>query len=246
MPDSRPDARGGLGTVRNAVTLLELLAEGPGFRALTDLAESSGLSLPTTHRLLRSLALADVVSQDPRTSRYGLGPQLTVLSHRYLSRLPIVTALGPFLVDLRDTLHTTVEVQRLVGDVVVVVDQVDGSEMGAYRRTHTVLQALGGAGGRLLAARCEDEQWARMLDAAPAADRETAEAARQQWAQEPWLSVPADGTLPGEVAVPLLTAGGTAEGALVALLPQPRDDLAGIAGHLGRAAQAAMRSVNHG
>ena len=97
MTENRPESRGGLGTVRNAVILLELLAQGPGFRALTDLAEQSGLSLPTTHRLLRSLALADFVSQDPRSSRYGLGPELTHLSHRYLARLPAVAALEPYL-----------------------------------------------------------------------------------------------------------------------------------------------------
>ena len=74
-----------LGTVRNAVVLLQLLAEGPAYQHLTDLADRSGLSLPTVHRLLRSLVLAELVEQDPRSSRYGLGPELTRLSHRYLS-----------------------------------------------------------------------------------------------------------------------------------------------------------------
>src|SRR4051812_39061984 len=59
------DHRGTLGTVRNATTLLSLLAEGPAYNQLTDLAERSGMSLPTVHRLLRSLALAGLVEQDP-------------------------------------------------------------------------------------------------------------------------------------------------------------------------------------
>src|SRR5438477_251813 len=51
------EQRGTLGTVRNATLLLSLLAEGPAYNQLTDLAERSAMSLPTVHRLLRSLAL---------------------------------------------------------------------------------------------------------------------------------------------------------------------------------------------
>ena len=40
MPNG-DNGRGGLGTVRNAVTLLELLADGPAYHQLTDLAERS-------------------------------------------------------------------------------------------------------------------------------------------------------------------------------------------------------------
>ena len=83
VPQTEPaesrEARGSLGTVRNAVVLLELLGEGPAFQQLTDLAERSGMSVPTVHRLLRSLVLADLVEQDPRSSRYSLGPELVRL-----------------------------------------------------------------------------------------------------------------------------------------------------------------------
>src|SRR6266702_4268369 len=91
------DHRGTLGTVRNATLLLSLLAEGPAYNQLTDLAERSGMSLPTVHRLLRSLALAGLVEQDPRSLRYSLGPEIVRLSERYLDRLPTLRALSPYL-----------------------------------------------------------------------------------------------------------------------------------------------------
>ncbi len=91
------DQRGTLGTVRNATQLLSLLAEGPAYNQLTDLAERSGMSLPTVHRLLRSLALAGLVEQDPRSLRYSLGPEIVRLSERYLDRLPILRTLSPYL-----------------------------------------------------------------------------------------------------------------------------------------------------
>ena len=78
--------RGTLGTVRNAATLLDLLSDGPAFQQLSDLAERSGLSLPTVHRLLRSLVAAGLVEQDPASSRYSLGSELVRLSERYLDR----------------------------------------------------------------------------------------------------------------------------------------------------------------
>ena len=58
MTGLEADSRGSLGTVRNAVVLLHLLADGAPYQHLTDLAERSGLSVPTVHRLLRSLSLA--------------------------------------------------------------------------------------------------------------------------------------------------------------------------------------------
>ncbi len=245
--DTRPEARGGLGTVRNAVLLLELLAEGQSYQPLSDLAERSGLSLPTTHRLLRSLALADLVSQDPRSSRYGLGPELTRLSNRYLDRLPVLGALGPYLVQLRDTLATTIQVQIMVKGSVIAIDQVDGSESGPYRRTHSVVPVLEAAAGRILASRSDDEQWTSIVAESPEELRGPALDSRPDWAAAAWLWLPGNGARSGEVAVPLLTGEGNAEGALVALFPPGASvDVEAIAGHLNRAAESAMRSVTHG
>jgi IclR family acetate operon transcriptional repressor len=122
------DQRGTLGTVRNATLLLSLLAEGPAYNHLTDLAERSGMSLPTVHRLLRSLALAGLVEQDPRSLRYGLGPEIVRLSERYLDRLPILRTLSPYLRELRDTTKTTILVALLVRTSIIYVDRVDGEE----------------------------------------------------------------------------------------------------------------------
>ena len=135
--------RGTLGTVRNATLLLSLLAEGPAYNQLTDLAERSGMSLPTVHRLLRSLALAGLVEQDPRSLRYGLGPEIVRLSERYLDRLPTLRALSPYLRELRDTTKTTILVALLVRTSIIYVDRVDGEEgAGVFRESHRVHQAL--------------------------------------------------------------------------------------------------------
>jgi phosphoglycolate phosphatase-like HAD superfamily hydrolase len=115
LSDALQEAPGSLGTVRNAVLLLQLLGEGTAYHHLTDLADQSGLSLPTVHRLLRSLVLAELVEQDPRSSRYGLGPELARLSHRYLARLPAALAavrgtICPGITDLLPPLKTRSDV----------------------------------------------------------------------------------------------------------------------------------------
>ncbi|TQM91289.1 IclR family acetate operon transcriptional repressor [Ornithinimicrobium humiphilum] len=242
-------ARGGLGTVRNAVQLLELLSEGPAYQQLTDLAERSGLSIPTVHRLLRSLVLADLVVQDPRSSRYGLGPELTRLSNHYLSRLPLLGALAPYLSQLRDQLGATIHVQTLVRGEVVYVDRVDGHDRGPYRDTHRVHPALESAGGRLLVARADDEQWRRAVAAAVEPEvAEEAEASRAAWAVADHLALtPADPTLPAEVAVPVVDGAGVTVAALSAN-EDSVDDAARVkvvAAHLGRAARAAGRTLGH-
>ena len=260
--------RGGLGTVRNAVRLLELLAEGPAYHQLTDLAERSAMSIPTVHRLLRSLVLADLAVQDPATSRYGLGPELSRLSHHYLARLPLLGALSPYLSQVRDQVGATVHVEVLVRGEVVYVDRVDAGASSPFRESHRALPALTTAGGRVLASRGSDEAWELACGREVAGVREAAgpgrcvreddtcpdAATRRAWAGADWLAhQPLDLTLPAEVAVPVLDANGAAVGALAAELtgtdpttPEGETRAAQVAAYLERAARAAGRTLGHG
>ena len=242
------ESRGTLGTVRNAALLLDLLTDGPAYQHLTALAERSGMSVPTVHRLLRSLVLADLVEQDSRTARYSLGPEVTRLSQRYLGRLPILGALAPYLVSLRDQLGATVHVAVLVRESVVYVDRVDAADGGPYRDSHRVGPALSTASGRLLAARAGDKSWARCLAAWPDPEDDPA-ALRSTWASASRLVSPevASGA-GGEVAVPVLDAAGAPVAALAATVAAltPPDHIAEMALHLTRAAGAAGRTLGHG
>lgn len=243
------EPRGTLGTVRNAVLLLDLLTAGPAYQQLTDLADRSGLSIPTAHRLLRSLVLADLVEQDPTSSRYSLGPEVARLSQRYLGRLPILGALSPYLISLRDTLEATIHVAVLVRSSVVYVDRVDAADGGPYRESHRVAPALATAPGRLLAARATDEAWAACLSAHSGPIDGTPEKVRSAWASATHLVSPEVGMGgAGEVAVPVLDAAGKPVAALAASLARGTgpERVNEIAGQLARAATAAGRTLGHG
>lgn len=196
--------RGTLGTVRNATALLSLLSEGPAYNQLTDLAERSGMSLPTVHRILRSLALAGLVEQDPKSLRYSLGSEVVRLAERYLDRLPVLRALSPYLVELRDQSKATVLVAMLVRTSICYIERVDGEDGGGlFRETHRIHDALDTAAGRLLLAQSDPDTWADAVAARPAGARPSAKDKRT-WAAAPFLVLPPEGhrqTM--EVAVPV-------------------------------------------
>lgn len=197
--------RGTLGTVRNATLLLELLSRGQGFQQLTDLAERSGLSLPTVHRLLRSLVVAGLVEQDPSSSRYGLGPELVRLSERYLARLPVLGVLAPYLVELRDATKATVLTAILVRESVVYVDRVDGEDIGGvFRISHRVHHALETAAGRVLLSHADEDVWTAAVASKPAG-LDATRRDRDRWRRAPSLTVAAAELHDQfEVAVPVL------------------------------------------
>lgn len=242
------DHRGTLGTVRNATLLLSLLADGPAYNQLTDLADRSGMSLPTVHRLLRSLALAGLVEQDPQSSRYSLGPEIVRLSERYLDRLPTLRALSPYLRELRDTTKTTILVALLVRTSIIYVDRVDGEEgAGVFRESHRVHDALDTAAGRLLLARGDAEAWAEAIDGRSRPSNRD----RRAWADAPFLLLGPDEERPmAEVAVPVFDRTGLAQAALCARgnpAAFPEEVLKNdVAPQLIRAARAAGRAMAAG
>jgi len=238
------DSRGTLGTLRNAALLLHLLSDGPAHQQLTELAERSGLTLATVHRLLRSLTVAGLVEQDPRSARYGLGPELVRLSQRYLARLPVLTALSPYLPPVRDALGASVHVVLYTRGSVAYVDRADGADVGPYREPHRIEPALRTAPGRVLAAHADDPGWDAALALADPAERALATAERGHWRSATHLTLAAAGRGGTEVAVPVPDGYGHPAAALAATVADGAVPQA--AAHLIRAAQAASRTLGHG
>jgi IclR family acetate operon transcriptional repressor len=244
---SKDVPRGTLGTVHNAVSLLRLLAEGPTYHQLTDLAGRSGLAVPTVHRLLRSLVAAGFVEQETASSRYGLGPELVRLAHAYLGRLPVATALSPYLVEVRNTTGATIMVSLLVRGTVVYVDRIDGTDAEAiYREAHTVDHAFETAAGRVLASNADTAGWAAVLATAPPELVAVAREHREAWRTAPYVALePNHQHERGEVAVPVLNGDGRVVAALSAAARRGAFDPEALAVELQRAAKAASRTVGN-
>jgi IclR family acetate operon transcriptional repressor len=234
--------------VRNAVVLLDLLSEGPPYQQLTDLAERSGLSLPTAHRLLRSLVAPGLVEQDPESQRYSLGPELVRLSERYLARLAIVRTMAPYLVELRNTTGETILAALLMRGSTVYVDRIEGEQIGGiFREPGRIRPALATAPGRLLAARAGDSAWSEAVASGFDGGR-LAAADRASWAAAPHLVMvePPDRW---EAAVPIGSPAGEAVAAIAATGSLERRSqeavVASIVPQLTRAAATVSRVLSH-
>jgi DNA-binding IclR family transcriptional regulator len=81
-----------VGTLLRHVTL----ARDEGVR-LSDLVESTGLTKPTVHRLLSSLAVEGLLDHDDESGRWFLGPEMYVMGSASASRFPIEELAHPSL-----------------------------------------------------------------------------------------------------------------------------------------------------
>lgn len=81
--------RSGTQAIDRALGLLRVFEAANGDLGITALASAGGLSISTTHRLVRALTAAGLVAQDPVSERYHLGASLVTLGRRAESRLGI-------------------------------------------------------------------------------------------------------------------------------------------------------------
>ncbi|PXY27104.1 IclR family transcriptional regulator [Prauserella muralis] len=114
-------AGGGVQSLQRAFELLERLADTGGEASLSELATSSGLPMPTIHRLIRTLVALGYVRQNTNR-RYALGARLIRLGEN--ASLQFGTWARPLLAELVDEVGETANLAVLERDEVVYVAQV--------------------------------------------------------------------------------------------------------------------------
>ncbi|MDQ1621482.1 MAG: IclR family transcriptional regulator, acetate operon repressor [Actinomycetota bacterium] len=112
---------GGVQSLDRAFDLLELMAATEGGVGLSQLAATSGLPVPTIHRIVRTLVSSGYVLQLP-SRRYALGPRLIGLGARATTTLDAWAR--PHLAALAERTEETANMAMLDGDMVVYVAQV--------------------------------------------------------------------------------------------------------------------------
>jgi IclR family acetate operon transcriptional repressor len=108
-------------SLQRTFTLLECLADAGGSASLSEMAASSGLPLPTIHRLIRTLVTLGYVRQNSNR-RYTLGSRLIRLGETASRQFG--TWARPFLTELVDEVGETANLAVLEADEVVYVAQV--------------------------------------------------------------------------------------------------------------------------
>lgn len=120
-PPVTPAPTGGVQSLERAFDLLERMADAGGEVGLSELSGSSGLPLPTIHRLMRTLVACGYVRQQPNR-RYALGPRLIRLGES--SARLMGTWARPHLARLVEETGETANMALMDGDEVVYVAQV--------------------------------------------------------------------------------------------------------------------------
>lgn len=150
-PASKPaGGTGGVQSLERAFDLLERMADAGGEVGLSELSGTSGLPLPTIHRIMRTLVACGYVRQQPNR-RYALGPRMIRLGES-ASRL-LGTWARPYLAELVEATGETANMALFDGDEIVYVAQVPSrhsmrmfTEVGRRVLPHTT-----GVGKALLA-----------------------------------------------------------------------------------------------
>lgn len=173
MDQLSPQAQdvGGAQSIERALSLLSRVGRaGPDGCRLVDIVAGTGLTKPTTRRLLLALIRAGFLDQDQETRRYLIGAEAYVLGMQASARFGIHTLAQEGLVRLADETSDTAFLSISRGHSALCVHREEGS---FPIRSH-VLQAgdrhpLGvGAGSLAMLAALSDE----MAEHALAANRE--------------------------------------------------------------------------
>ncbi len=175
-------------SVERAALILRALGSGTPRLGVTELAERVGLAKPTVHGLLRTLERHELVTQDPDTGKYCLGPAVLQLGNAYLDGSELRVRSLHWSASLARQVNEAVWVAALADTRVIVVhhvfrpdDAVQILEVGATIPWHAC--ALGHAIVACLPAAHADALLARELAALTGRTKQTKTALQRALAQ---------------------------------------------------------------
>lgn len=161
--NTRPAPRGAQ-TVLRAVALLEGLSSSRSFLTATQLARSTGLSTPTTHRILRTLESQSYVERDPRRG-YRLGTALLRLAAAAAVRYDEIALLAETMAQIREFTGETVSLHRRVGDRrVCVAEDVSPQPVKVSSIVGRSYPLSAGAASKAIMSLLPDAEVERILD----------------------------------------------------------------------------------
>jgi DNA-binding IclR family transcriptional regulator len=151
-------------SVERAFRLLEILGQADNFITISELAEKSGLSLGTTHRLLETLISLNYVERDPTSRRYTLGLQVLHLRGAVIGHMNLSMQAMPVMKALMHRVNETVHLALLNDGEIVYIDRIEGLHtQGMYTRIGKRAPAHCTALGKIMMAHLPDAEWRQIV-----------------------------------------------------------------------------------
>ncbi len=117
----------GAQAVTRVLAVLHLFRDQRNELGVVEVSKALGLTLSTTHRLIRALVAADYLAQNPSTERYHLGRSALLLGQAAQSNLGLDLVV-PVLEEVSVQTGESVNLGLLDGDRVVVVARVESRQ----------------------------------------------------------------------------------------------------------------------
>jgi DNA-binding IclR family transcriptional regulator len=239
--------------VERAAAILGALGSGTPRLGVTEIAARVGLAKPTVYGLLRTLVEQELVTQDPFTGKYSLGPGVLQLSNAYLEGSELRARSLPWAEALAQRSKEAVWVATLSGTRVIVLHHV-------FRPDNTVQVLEVGAAipwhacalGHAIVAYLAPAETARLLAAERApltgrtrTDRAALARALGQVRTRGFALENQEATVgDGGIAAPVIDRIGAVAGAIGVVGPAERLLARGARGELTRAVTESARSLS--
>jgi IclR family transcriptional regulator, acetate operon repressor len=117
----------GAQAVTRVLAVLHLFRDQQRELGVVEVSKSLGLTISTTHRLIRALVAADYLAQNPRTEHYHLGRSAFLLGQAAQTNLGLDLVV-PVLEQISNQTGESVNLGLLDGDRVVVVARVESRQ----------------------------------------------------------------------------------------------------------------------
>lgn len=117
--------------VRRAIAVLKAFSDDAPEMGVTAVSRKVDLHKSTVYRLLSAFEGEGLISKNPETGKYRLGPELIVLGEQVLRHTDVHRVALPFLRELADRTGETIDLEVLSGTNVVTIEEIAGKHVVA-------------------------------------------------------------------------------------------------------------------
>lgn len=153
-----------INSIARAAEVLKCLSNG--VTQLSEISRRLDVNKATIHRILKTLEMKGMISQDPATRKYYLGPLIQTLAENLEAVHQVVVQLAKSEMEhLKNIFGETVVIQIRRGAERLILEKVPGSHAIQYspEKTHTASIHVG-AGGKILLAGMDDAQLSQLFN----------------------------------------------------------------------------------